>query len=713
MALLIAWLFSAAPLFAQNPDLASFQDSVQHIRDLDRLRTMLAHRSSRDMARSPVALTERGFVALRLWDLTSQRNHSRLAQESFREALKKQPDYGWAHYGLGLAYVESPEANPGMFVLDDVLDNLTGSDVRSRAHREFLKAVAANPPVTRAADELAFNAIAKNNRDKLEAARDALRETTSARPEDAGSWIAFARVSSELGEVREAAAALDYAMRRGASQRDLARTRAAVLLRIPERREEGAQSWFAGAGALTTPLSEEYFADIAPLLSKHERLHWQGLDLAQRQDYLRTFWDLRAAMGGVTVTHRLAEHYTRLARARREFFRIRKFQAPDMNALQQLPYSQRSEFDDRGVIFIRHGEPTDRIGLAGSAFESWAYPGIDGTPRIFHFERDQDGMDYHLMHRISCDSEWLSNRASLDPRLGRLAAHCSRTDALSASADMRTVAFDALKTDTDFRRFTKELPFFFDLYTFRANEGRTSVVAAVAVPREKLNRTNLASNRGYRIDLSLILVDTVSRRVIRQDDSVALNSQRSAREDDLFRLHVEVAVPPSKTTVQRVIVSDPSEPGVGQLYGGPFPIPDYSGSRFMISDVVLAEPKVEGRWRRGAVNLALVPTGYFKGGSFNIFYEIYNIKKDAAFSTEIEIEPVKKAGEKLKGLFGGGRSTIKFRFDGVATGAVNATLQELRRVDAPLGPGTYRLKVLVKNGETGEMARNERIFSIP
>src|SRR5207253_3246812 len=125
--------------------------------------------------------------------------------------------------------------------------------------------------------------------------------------------------------------------------------------------------------------------------------------------------------------------------------------------------------------------------------------------------------------------------------------------------------------------------------------------------------------------------------------------------------------------------------------------------------IVLAEPAIQGRWHRGDVSLALVPTGYFKGGSFNVFYEIYNIAKDAAYTTEVEIEPLKKAGEKLKGLFGGGRSTIKFKFEGVASSAVNGTLQELRRVDAPLGAGSYKLRVTVKNMETGETAKNERI----
>ena len=261
--------------------------------------------------------------------------------------------------------------------------------------------------------------------------------------------------------------------------------------------------------------------------------------------------------------------------------------------------------------------------------------------------------------------------------------------------------------------FVKELPFFFDFYTFRAEQGRTTVVAAVAVPRGRLNLSAVASNPAYRIDLSLILVDTATRMVIREDDSITVATHQPVGKDDLFRLHVEISVPPSKTTIQRLIVSDPSEPGVGQLYGGPFPVPDYSGSKLMLSDVVLAEPGVQGRWHRGAVALALVPTRYFRGGSFNVFYEVYNIAPNAAYSTEIEIEPVRKsAAQKLKGLFTG-KNPIRLRFEGVATNAHKGTLQELRRVDAPLGKGTYRIRITVKNLDTEETAHNERTFVIP
>lgn len=706
---------------AQRLDLAPFQDSVQRIRDVDQLRVMLARRRGREAEKSPVALTERGFVALRLWDLTSQWSHSKLAAESFKQALKREPDYGWAHYGLGLAYVNGPDAHPekagwrAAFILDDVIDNIAGNDVRTRAHRAFLKAVTAEPPVARAVDQLAENAVLKNKRKTLDDARNTLGAHLATASGDGAGWYALSRVDTELGDLPAAAVAMDRALTSGIMAADVAHARAALLLRLPGREKEGAQVWFDGLTMLSIPVSEEYFSDIEALLSKEQRAAWKTMDLGARAEFLRTFWDMRAAMGGVNMPRRLAEHYRRLAFARRAYFRESKYGAPSQNELRMLPFSQRSDYDDRGVIYIRHGKPREQLARGNMAgYESWTYPGLDGSIRYFHFFQVSLTRGFSLMHKLPCDPDWLEDRTGIDPRYFSLARNCDKLNMLALSADMRQIAFEALASDSDRPNFSKDLPFYFDLYTFRAPAGRTSVLAAVAVPREKLHSTGVDVNASYHIDLSLILVDTLSRKVIREDDSVSVVSVRALTNDDLVRLHVEVAVPPSKSTVQRVIVSDPTEPGVGQLYGGPFPVPDYSGTRLMLSDIVLAEPGVEGRYHRGDVALALVPTGYFKGGSFNVFYEIYNIAPNTAFSTEIEIEQIrKKTGEKLKGLLGGGKNPIRLRFEGVAINARNGVLQELRRVDAPLGAGTYKLRVIVKNLENGEMSRNERTFVIP
>ena len=64
--------------------------------------------------------------------------------------------------------------------------------------------------------------------------------------------------------------------------------------------------------------------------------------------------------------------------------------------------------------------------------------------------------------------QWPSR--ATDPNLARLALNCRGTDVLAASANYRQYAYELLATDSDAPNFTKDLPFYFDLYTFRGDK---------------------------------------------------------------------------------------------------------------------------------------------------------------------------------------------------------------------------------------------------
>ena len=710
-------LLSPAHLSSAQRDLEVLHDSVRRIADPAQLRAMIAERRAAHAETSPDLLTERGLLSWRLYELTAEQPAGKAAQKDFERALRQAPDYGWAHYGLGLALANGPasplhDGSRNSFVLDDVVARAFGKDAPARARRAFLNAVRGRPPVPHAAAELAEISTDRWNEQALARSAAALHELNSSAHATADSWLAAARVQLELDDDAEAAASVERALALGAERGAAAYTRALLLLRETRTTEAGARAWLESVDHADEEGLDQLLTDLSALLTETDVKNWSTMDPAARRVYLRDFWTVRAALSGVTVPERLAEHYHRLAYARKHYYRSARFGVPTQNHLVWDAFADRP-YDDRGAIFIRHGRPRDLIRATGvdAGRETWIYEDIDGQPRVMHFAAMRSQADYDLVYTPPCAADYVRN--SQQRELVRLSAHCLAYAGEIASTNYRAAAREFLRTDSQPLNFTKDLPFYFDLYTFRGHAGRTSVVAAVAVPVEKLQKSVAALHPAYRIDLSLILVDTASRKVIRQDDSVAITATRAFKNDDLFRMHVEVAVPPSRTTVQRVIVSDPSEPGIGQLYGGPFLIPDYGAPKLMLSDVVLAEPRVEGRWRRGDVALALVPTGRFKGGSFRVFYEIYNIEKNTAYSTEIEIEPLQRsAGRKLKELFGAAKRGISLKFDGVALDVRDGALQELRQVEAPLPPGKYRMRITVRTAD-GATARGERLFVVP
>jgi hypothetical protein len=254
----------------------------------------------------------------------------------------------------------------------------------------------------------------------------------------------------------------------------------------------------------------------------------------------------------------------------------------------------------------------------------------------------------------------------------------------------------------------RPLPFFYDLYTFRGSGDSTVVVAAFSVPVGSLQREARAREIRYRFDVSLVLADTVLRTVFRSDDSVFVRLPRPLAGAHLLSTHVAVQAPPSRSTIQRVIMTDAVEPGIGQLYTSAFPIPDYNGSHLMLSDIALTQPGSGYGWRRGAVTLALLPTSEFPGSAFDVYYEIYNLPRNHRYTTEISVERVADA----QGRPIDDDRPVRVRYSGESGAGADGTLPELRNVDASVGEGRYRIAVTVTDDETGQVATRSRLFQV-
>ena len=90
-----------------------------------------------------------------------------------------------------------------------------------------------------------------------------------------------------------------------------------ALLTQEGLQEAGADSFFMGVQDLREAAAERYFEDALGLIKESEEGEWLAADPEGRRQWLRSFWELRAAVAGVTVPERLGEHYRRLALAHR------------------------------------------------------------------------------------------------------------------------------------------------------------------------------------------------------------------------------------------------------------------------------------------------------------------------------------------------------------------------------------------------------------
>jgi hypothetical protein len=245
----------------------------------------------------------------------------------------------------------------------------------------------------------------------------------------------------------------------------------------------------------------------------------------------------------------------------------------------------------------------------------------------------------------------------------------------------------------------RPVPFFYDLYTFR-DDGGTMVVAAIAVPAGELRRERRDGRVRYRFDVRLVLADTARLDVFNTQDSVFVSLARPLSRQHLLHTYVELLAQPSASTLQRVIVTDVTRPGAGQLYNTAFSIPDYSGSELMLSDVAFGLPDAVAGWERGGITLALLPTSQFPEISFDVYYEIYNLPAGNRYATEIAIQSLERDDD--------GFPEIRASFSGDAAPQEDGVVQELRRIESPLPAGRYRVTITVRDESSGQMVRRSR-----
>lgn len=336
-----------------------------------------------------------------------------------------------AWYSLGLArlgrmkYRQNEPLNLGTRVGFGELKNALSS---------FERAVTLDPELPGAASRMAETAEALRDTLSLKRALAALRRADgAARGADTAISLWRGRLEREYGSTDSAAAALRRYRQGGGSEAlaalELARTGFAARPVGAVGAAEDDASYFTAAASDDAGVIAAIRSDLALVApdSVLERYDWaRG---TARAELLRRFWLWRDHEELRASGERLREHYRRLNYVRRHFrlASSRRFYDP------RDPYRAPAfEFDDRGMIYLRHGEPTQRLRpfvFALNPNESWRYARSDGD-LFFHFTAGGttrvggDISDYHLVEsvldlkgdgRFAPRDMWLLSRDSLSP----------------------------------------------------------------------------------------------------------------------------------------------------------------------------------------------------------------------------------------------------------------------------------------------------------
>lgn len=484
--------------------------------------------------------------------------------------------------------------------------------------------------------------------------------------------------------------------------------------------------WQAVDGIRDQLDAELVFEDAKYLVNDAELQQFR--QLAAPADYIaffRRFWVRRDPTPAAEYNIRLAEHYRRLLLAEKDYvfdgFRT-WFNSPDKLNYQKFPptFYLNDRFNDRGLIYIRQGEPDERVVTGGDNFvESWRYQARVNSPElIFHFVVDENatGNNWRLAPFIDTPQFW-EDRANWGPAYSRF-LHSDDLEHLSLVEAIGQQSRAAVDTGFRFDRHTwdknvQPINAFAYAAFFKAPEGKSYFDLYYNLPLPSENELAHAGNASTLCEHGVTLHDLQWRRVEQRHDEI-----RRDQIPDLAKMpsligQYHFAVQPDSYHVAFFI----RQPATNRLGGwkDELRVPKFDEEKLAISSLVLASSitPAEGNdlFVKNGLRIFPVPAKRFaRSQPVYIYFEIYNLKPDATGKSSFLVEYTtllrkeKKSGaKKVFAAFGSKTkpsTTLALEREATGTTSVEYLALDLNKA----GTGDFRLTIKVKDKNSGRQS---------
>jgi GWxTD domain-containing protein len=628
---------------------------------------------------------------------------------------------GLAEYGVGDSQVS--------FVTG--LKTMLGKDALTRSAVAFAKSAEMDPAFVHGLVDLANTALRQRVNIKLGVALEALRRSAATTAgSDPQVLLARGRVEREVGDGDSALTAFNAYLQHGPNRSlgllEVARTMFLV------GRFDGMTPYFEGAASDDSTAVAGYRADLATIASDSVLGEFDQQQGPRRAAYLRSFWAQRDRVELRTDGERLREHYRRL------FYARKNFQLTSNNRHYDIVERYRSgsrDFDDRGVIYIRHGEPSSRATYAAPGLEpneSWRYSRTDGD-LLFHFIAREDVQDFKLVESLfdvlgfgnavrlqdqtntasdnAIAEQLMLSREQLSPIYRRLQGAGRGSTGRYQNQERRVGQESiALGTTSDSYelRFPSELKSRSEVLAVGRDSSGHQVQIAYAISGSSLEPVTVT--RGFLYSIRLRFVATNQR------------GQVVATLDTTRHFVAPQRVPPNEHLVGRVNTTVPEGPleyrlaiQQGDEAGITLPrdsvrVGAVNSSSLGLSDLVLGSRSANLTWRRTPDDTVIFNPlrTYKRSEEMELYYEIEGLRP-APYTVELEVRKKGSGGGIFKKIFGGGGAAIRLKFDQQATSSSVSTHRSLK-LDR-LKPGNYVLAVMVVDSD-GRRDQRFREFQV-
>ncbi len=707
---LLVLLTSHTPLLAaqtssSRSDFERVQDSVAGVSDTVRLRALFRH--SDDPVRA-------GVIGIRLGELGDDPDFSD-AIGRFRRATRQHAKDAAPWFGLGLAQAKRSE-----WEMRDMLrmGSRVGLGTLEKSSNAYRHALGIDPTYVAAAIAMAQVDLSLLDTTRLRTARDLLRRTIALVPNAPHELLlVWGRVERASGSVQLAASAFERFLASGGNRAlgllELARCRLAL------GQASGDAPYYEGAALDDPEAIAEYRADLQVIAADSVLHEFDSLHGQWRAAFLHRFWTDRDHFDLRPEGERLREHYRRLLFARTHFPLTvsRRFYGP-----QDAFRSGSVEVDDRGIIYVRQGEPAERLRpfiFGAMPNESWRYNRAEGD-LLLHFSSGYDGhgggdlYDYRLVQSVldlrgaedAPRDQLILSRQTLSPIYSHM-LNWGRFGSANEAARERHIGATSIwvstTTDSHELQFRHRLGAVADLIAIgqSVRGGLGHFVFGIAASGTTWQRTTAGVE--YPVRVRLVALDRHDRAVATLDTSLVIQHDHALTEKEFLVGRVELPLPPGRWSYRAAIQEGDS--------GGVLLPPDtvlvaHNGEVApALSDIAMGTPGRAVPWRTDAGDTVLLaPSALFREKSqVVIYYEVRGVRTGAGYRHQIAVlRPGREDGDQ--------RPLVALSFEEVAASPVIRS-RRVVRLDQ-LKHGSYIVEVRVSDPEGQQQVRRRIIHII-
>jgi tetratricopeptide (TPR) repeat protein len=769
----LCWGLASAALVAQSPEsrrqLSTFNQHLASIRDSSAVRGI-----EQDLAREEptdsLKLLERALTLLRLTEFGNPWA-ARQAIGQTRQATEKHPDWPVAWHLLGRSLLTEGDR----MAADPLeLGRRVGFGQFEEAANALVHAAKLEPTYLPALMELQRAVTETRDTSRFSTQLlPALRSAAEAGVREPAFLLYLGRAERGFGSDERARDAfreyLAVGGNRGIGLRELAWASfafgdtSAGSIYYDGAREDDSASVAAYRGDLSLIVSDDVLAGFDSL-SGEARVAW-----------LRQFWEDRDHEALRRPGERLAEHYRRMTHAERHYVVLAnrrldsealygggirafasgtqfsgwdqwverqvesnsKLAAPPEKVMQSTgeisegtsqllqwhadrvydvsPHPQTgidsSRFDQRGLLYIRQGEPDTIITTVAWGVEpnqTWWYRRPDGDLMLHFANAPEDFRFRSRLGRIRTDvsnsgeapAGWflLNDRCLIYPKYckGMYWGFYGKKK-LADEEERLVLASIAVATHTDAHELSFSRDLQFEAAAFAA--GRAGSDGLVHLTWRYRPGTIPLAAPGTEVLLPTrvraVLLDTLGHAVNWRDTTLTVRAR--AGDTTVAQVGRLGMTAPSGHYTWRVALS------VGDTIGGIPPrgtvvVPPFDAGTVTISDLLIAAPREGAPWARPEGDTAYVTprSRWFRSDPLTLYHEIYGLREGESYSSSLSLKR-------------GKRTVLSATYTGIGSFDVTGVYRTLSLKD--VSPGEYTLEIAVK-GETGPWARRSRLLTV-